>query len=108
MYETGKSGVSLSLSNNSERDTILRALRASGEFEIIEENSVITIYSRKVPTKQRFRLSKRGCTKKQSVRRLLTLKPKKRVSILERVAKSQDITLASSDSLGAFCSGIIF
>ena len=104
--ESAKTGVTLSLSNNSEKDTILQALYASGEFEIIEANGIITIYSKKTPRKQCYFFSRTSYARKKSIRRYLAFKPKKKVSILERVAKSQNITLAPSDSWGAFCSGL--
>lgn len=108
-FEAGKkTGVVLNLSNNSEKETILKAIIASGEFEIHDTEGVVTLYFKKaVPQKQHVKLSRIAALRTRRFLKLGSTKQKKHVGILERVAKSQDITLATSDSLNAVCSGVI-
>jgi len=101
-----KNAMVLNLRNNSERETIIKSISASGEFEIHE--AVVTIYIkasnlRKMETKH----SKTFFCRNQTRHIFRKIKNKKHSSILERVAKSQNISLAESNSLDAICAGVI-
>ena len=103
-----KNAMVLNLRNNSERETIIKSISASGEFEIHEADGVVTIYIkasnlRKMETKH----SKTFFCRNQTRHIFRKIKNKKHSSILERVAKSQNISLAESKSLDAICAGVI-
>ena len=100
-----KNAMVLNLRNNSERETIIKSISASGEFEIHEADGVVTKASnlRKMETKH----SKTFFCRNQTRHIFRKIKNKKHSSILERVAKSQNISLAESNSLDAICAGVI-
>lgn len=107
--ETKKAySVVLNLSNNSERETILNSIIASGEFEIDDAEGVVTLHFKKpLPRKQHAELPRTSVLRTRKLLKLGLDKHKKHAGILERVARSQNITLATSDTLDAICSGII-
>jgi len=91
----------LNLRNNSEKEAIIKSIRASGEFEIHDEDGLITIMFKEATPSKTFVFHN------QALHKLRIIKRKKHSSILERVAKSQNITLAEPDSLDAVCAGVI-
>lgn len=108
-YEAKKErGVVLNLSNNTERETILNLIIASGEFEIHDKEGVVTLYFKKeIQREQCAKLSRKSVQRARKILKFGFGKQKKHIRILEGVAKSQNIKLAAADTLDAVCSGII-
>lgn len=95
----------LNLKDNSEKEAILKAISSSGEFNIQShdaEGTVILYLKRSTP--QRPKKLDAYCFRKPTKFKIFR---KKRPNLVEHIAKSQGITLATSDSTGAIGSGVI-
>lgn len=115
--ERKRTAAELNLKGNPEKEAIIKAIIASGALDVhgdVEDGVVRFCFKEK---KSREKLQKLQKLQKQQIATFFELeglynkskifRMKGKTSVLERVAKSQDIKLANFDSSDAACSGVI-
>ena len=100
--------MTLNLSNNSAKETIINTIRASGQFEVDDVEGVITIRCiETVNGLQKKKLSELLAHKRKGYFYIVPNRRRKHSSVLESIARSQKITLADSKSDDAVYAGVI-
>ena len=101
--------VTLNLSNNTAKETIINTIRASGQFEVDEHEGIVTIRCiETVNQLQKKKLSKVLAYKRKGYFYLTPKRNRTHSSLLESIAKSQNITLADPKADDAVYAGVIF
>lgn len=100
--------MTLNLSNNSAKETIINTIRDSGQFEVDDVEGIITIRCiETVKRLQKKKLSKLLAQKRNGYFYIISNRNKKHSSLLESIAKSQNITLADCKSDDTVFAGVI-
>lgn len=100
--------VTLNLSNNTAKETIINTIRASGQFEVDEYEGIVTIRCIETVNRlQKKKLSELLMHKRKGYFYIIPSRSRKYSSLLESIAKSQNITLADPKSDDAVYAGVI-
>lgn len=101
-------GIVFNVENESKRAAILKTMEAFGEFRVEESDGIITLYLEKSRNSLKHQRSQK--IKKFHLPSLFWVgasAPDKYSSLVENVAKIQNISLANNETGGAVYSGII-